>query len=146
MDIDKTQTTPLHPQSDGMVERYNRIILNSLSHLFWGINKTGIWNYLCSCSLTEVPSMKPPASQRPKCSSAGNYVFSVIFFLFGRPPDTSSSPVDYVDLQARLDDVRVCPKPDRDCERQDEDQVKYESYRTCNSRRRQSLVLEPKAK
>ncbi|GFU95926.1 retrovirus-related Pol polyprotein from transposon 412 [Trichonephila clavipes] len=29
--IDKTKTTPLHPQSDGMVERFNRTILNNLS-------------------------------------------------------------------------------------------------------------------
>ncbi|GFW62951.1 retrovirus-related Pol polyprotein from transposon 412 [Trichonephila clavipes] len=28
--IDKTRTTALHPQSDGMVERFNRTILNSL--------------------------------------------------------------------------------------------------------------------
>ncbi|GFX39785.1 retrovirus-related Pol polyprotein from transposon 297 [Trichonephila clavipes] len=31
--IDKTRKTALHPQSDGMVERFNRIILNSLSLL-----------------------------------------------------------------------------------------------------------------
>ncbi|GFW41768.1 retrovirus-related Pol polyprotein from transposon 412 [Trichonephila clavipes] len=31
--IDKTRTTDLHHQSDGMVERFNRIILNSLSLL-----------------------------------------------------------------------------------------------------------------
>ncbi|GFT58376.1 retrovirus-related Pol polyprotein from transposon 412 [Trichonephila clavipes] len=29
--IDKTKTTPLHPQSDGMLERFNRTILNNLS-------------------------------------------------------------------------------------------------------------------
>ncbi|GFX52246.1 retrovirus-related Pol polyprotein from transposon 412 [Trichonephila clavipes] len=29
--IDKTKTTPLHPQSDGMVERFNHTILNNLS-------------------------------------------------------------------------------------------------------------------
>ncbi|GFY17213.1 retrovirus-related Pol polyprotein from transposon 412 [Trichonephila clavipes] len=31
--IDKTRTTALHPQSDGMVERFSRTILNSLSLL-----------------------------------------------------------------------------------------------------------------
>ncbi|GFY02228.1 retrovirus-related Pol polyprotein from transposon 412 [Trichonephila clavipes] len=31
--IDKTRITALHPQSDGMVERFNRTILNSLSLL-----------------------------------------------------------------------------------------------------------------
>ncbi|GFV25637.1 retrovirus-related Pol polyprotein from transposon 412 [Trichonephila clavipes] len=29
--IDKTRTSALHPQSDGMVEKFNRTILNSLS-------------------------------------------------------------------------------------------------------------------
>ncbi|GFX83050.1 retrovirus-related Pol polyprotein from transposon 412 [Trichonephila clavipes] len=31
--IDKTRTSALHPQSDGMVEKFNRTILNSLSLL-----------------------------------------------------------------------------------------------------------------
>ncbi|GFX94268.1 retrovirus-related Pol polyprotein from transposon 412 [Trichonephila clavipes] len=30
-ELTKTKTTPLHPQSDGMVERFNRTILNNLS-------------------------------------------------------------------------------------------------------------------
>ncbi|GFV77191.1 retrovirus-related Pol polyprotein from transposon 412 [Trichonephila clavipes] len=39
--IDKTKTTPLHPQSDGMVERFNRTILNNLSLMVSRTNKTG---------------------------------------------------------------------------------------------------------
>ncbi|GFV41341.1 retrovirus-related Pol polyprotein from transposon 412 [Trichonephila clavipes] len=31
--IDKTRTTALHPESEGMVERFNRTILNSISLL-----------------------------------------------------------------------------------------------------------------
>ncbi|GFX79069.1 retrovirus-related Pol polyprotein from transposon 412 [Trichonephila clavipes] len=41
--IDKTRTTALHPQSDGMVERFNRTILNSLSILV-SSDKVWLWN------------------------------------------------------------------------------------------------------
>ncbi|GFX64702.1 retrovirus-related Pol polyprotein from transposon 412 [Trichonephila clavipes] len=60
--IDKTKTTPLHPQSDGMVERFNHAFGRDLR---------------LPCDL-----------------------------LFGRPPDTPSSPEEYVqNLQARFEDV-----------------------------------------
>ncbi|GFX40081.1 hypothetical protein TNCV_4317171 [Trichonephila clavipes] len=42
--IDKTRTTALHPQSDGMVERFNRTILNSSLSWYPVINRTGTRN------------------------------------------------------------------------------------------------------
>ncbi|GBM21342.1 hypothetical protein AVEN_149911-1 [Araneus ventricosus] len=43
----KTQTTALHPESNGMVERFNRTILNHLS-LFRGTRQIGI--HICHSS------------------------------------------------------------------------------------------------
>ncbi|GFX23531.1 retrovirus-related Pol polyprotein from transposon 412 [Trichonephila clavipes] len=72
--IDKTKTTPLHPQSDGMVERFNPPFTTtgySPSQMLFG------------------------RDLRLPCD-----------LLFGRPPDTPSSPEEYVqNLQARFEDV-----------------------------------------
>ncbi|GFW40401.1 retrovirus-related Pol polyprotein from transposon 412 [Trichonephila clavipes] len=72
--IDKTKTTPLHPQSDGMVERFN-----------------------------------PPfttTGYSPSQMLFGRELRLPCDLLFGRPPDTPSSPEEYVqNLQARFEDV-----------------------------------------
>ncbi|GFV14563.1 retrovirus-related Pol polyprotein from transposon 412 [Trichonephila clavipes] len=72
--IDKTRTTALHPQSDGMVERFNRTILNSLCLLVSSNqNRTGTGNCHFSCLPTGVPFMRSPAIPHPRCS------FDVVF-------------------------------------------------------------------
>lgn len=39
--INKTRTTPYQPQSDGMIERFNRTSLSMLSFMLMSINRTG---------------------------------------------------------------------------------------------------------
>ncbi|GFT53232.1 retrovirus-related Pol polyprotein from transposon 412 [Trichonephila clavipes] len=76
--IDKTKTTPLHPQSDGMVERFNPY--RSAVHETTGYSPS---------------QMLFGRDLRLPCD-----------LLFGRPPDTPSSPEEYVqNLQARFEDV-----------------------------------------
>ncbi|GFU94883.1 retrovirus-related Pol polyprotein from transposon 412 [Trichonephila clavipes] len=85
--IDKTRTTALHPQSDGMVERFNRTILNNLS--------------LLVCSNQQDWDRKLPffllAYRSAVHETIGYSPFQMLFgrdlrlpadFLFSRPPET----------------------------------------------------------
>ncbi|GFW36208.1 retrovirus-related Pol polyprotein from transposon 412 [Trichonephila clavipes] len=80
--IDKTTTIALHPQSDGMVERFNRTILNSLSlSLSWYpvINRTGTGSCPFSCLPTGVPFMRELVIPHPRCSLDVIFVCLQIF-------------------------------------------------------------------
>ncbi|GFU41615.1 retrovirus-related Pol polyprotein from transposon 412 [Trichonephila clavipes] len=103
--IDKTKTTPLHPQSDGMVERFNRTILNNLSLMVsknqqdWD-QKVPLFLLAYRSAVHETTGYSPS-----QMFLAGIFV-SPCDLLFGRPPDTPSSPEEYVqNLQARFEDV-----------------------------------------
>ncbi|GFV77070.1 retrovirus-related Pol polyprotein from transposon 412 [Trichonephila clavipes] len=98
--IDKTKTTPLHPQSDGMVERFNRTILNNLS-LMVSKNQQD-WDQKVPLFLLAYRSAVHETTG-----------YSPSQMLFGRDLrlpcdllDTPSSPEEYVqNLQARFEDV-----------------------------------------
>ena len=42
-DIKETRTTPYHPQSDGLVERFNRTLVDRISHIAKDVQDT--WTY-----------------------------------------------------------------------------------------------------
>ncbi|GFW04467.1 hypothetical protein TNCV_878361 [Trichonephila clavipes] len=103
--IDKTKTTPLHPQSDGMVERFNRIILNNLS-LMVSKNQQD-WDQKVPLFLLAYRSaVHETTGYSPSQMLFGQDLRLPCDLLFGRPPDTPSSPEEYVqNLQARFEDV-----------------------------------------
>ena len=103
--IDKTQTTPLHPQSDGMVERFNRTILNNLS-IFVSKNQQDWDRKLPLFLLAYRSAVHETTGFTPSRMLFGRELRLPCDLLFGCPPDTPSSPEDYVqDLQTRLEDV-----------------------------------------
>ncbi|GFW21873.1 retrovirus-related Pol polyprotein from transposon 412 [Trichonephila clavipes] len=103
--IDKTKTTPLHPQSDGMVERFNRTILNNLS-LMVSKNQQD-WDQKVPLFLLAYRSaVHESTGYSPSQMLFGRDLRLPCDLLFGRPPDTPSSPEEYVqNLQARFEDV-----------------------------------------
>ncbi|GFX31590.1 retrovirus-related Pol polyprotein from transposon 412 [Trichonephila clavipes] len=103
--IDKTKTTPLHPQSDGMVERFNRTILNNLS-LIVSKNQQD-WDQKVPLFLLAYRSaVHETTGYSPSQMLFGRDLRLPCDLLFGRPPDTPSSPEEYVqNLQARFEDV-----------------------------------------
>ncbi|GFS61079.1 retrovirus-related Pol polyprotein from transposon 412 [Trichonephila clavipes] len=103
--IEKTKTTPLHPQSDGMVERFNRTILNNLS-LMVSKNQQD-WDQKVPLFLLAYRSaVHETTGYSPSQMLFGWDLRLPCNLLFGRPPDTPSSPEEYVqNLQARFEDV-----------------------------------------
>ncbi|GFS49136.1 retrovirus-related Pol polyprotein from transposon 412 [Trichonephila clavipes] len=103
--IDKTRTTALHPQSDGMVERFNRTILNSLSLLVSGNQQD--WDKKLPFFL--------PAYRSAVHETTGYFPSQMLFgralrlpadLLFSQPPDTPLAPEEYIEkLQARMEEM-----------------------------------------
>ena len=103
--MEKTRTTPLHPQSDGMVERFNRTILNHLS-IFVSRNQQDWDKKLPLFLLAYRSAVHETTGYTPFHMLFGKDLRLPCDLLFGRSPDTPTSPVHYVeDLQARLEDV-----------------------------------------
>ncbi|GFT01468.1 retrovirus-related Pol polyprotein from transposon 412 [Trichonephila clavipes] len=103
--IDKTRTTALHPQSDGMVERFNRTILNSLFLRVSSNNRTGTKNYPFSCSPTGVPFTRPTAIP-PSQMLFGRDLRLPADLLFSRSPDAPLAPEEHIEkLQARMEEM-----------------------------------------
>ncbi|GFX98093.1 retrovirus-related Pol polyprotein from transposon 412 [Trichonephila clavipes] len=89
--MDKTKTTPLHPQSDGMVERFNRTILNNLS-LMVSKNQQD-WDQKVPLFLLAYRSaVHETTGYSPSQMLFGRDLRLPCDLLFGRPPDTPSSP------------------------------------------------------
>ncbi|GBM42710.1 Retrovirus-related Pol polyprotein from transposon 412 [Araneus ventricosus] len=103
----KTRKTALHPESDGMVERFKRTILDHLS-LFVSRNQTD-WDTHLSLFLLAYRSTEHEISELTPAEILFDRTLRLPFdILFGRPSGTPSSPNEYMkNLEARLERVHA---------------------------------------
>lgn len=103
--ITKTRTTPLYPQSDGLVERFNRtlagqlFLMTSKHQLDWDLHLPLV---LMSCR----SAVQDSTSCTPALLMLGKELRTPAQLAFGHPPDTLATPakLDYARrLQDRLD-------------------------------------------
>ncbi|GFS97927.1 retrovirus-related Pol polyprotein from transposon 412 [Trichonephila clavipes] len=103
--IDKTRTTALHPQSDGMAERFNPTILNSLS-LLVSSNQQDWDQKLPFFLLAYRSAVHETTSYSPSRILFGRDLRLHADFLFNLPLDALFAPEVYIEkLQARMEEM-----------------------------------------
>ncbi|XP_044317449.1 uncharacterized protein LOC123038055 [Drosophila rhopaloa] len=102
LDVEKTRTTPLHPQSDGMVERFNRTLLDYLAKFVATDQRD--WDQLLPLALWAYRSAPHKATGfSPSLLLLGRELRLPSELLYGRPsPHPESYPAYVEQLQNRL--------------------------------------------
>lgn len=103
--INKTRTTPMHPQSDGMVERFNQTLGNHLAKVVEEHQHD--WDQHIPLFLMAYRSASHEATGfTPARTNFGREIRLPVDLITGRPPDAPKSSVDYVsEIQQRLDEI-----------------------------------------
>ena len=89
LDIDKTRTTAFHPQSDGLVERFNRTLENMLS-LYVADNQKDWDQYLQLLMMAYRATPQGSSLCSPNLMMLGREVELPIDLVFGKPPDENN--------------------------------------------------------
>ncbi|KAJ0050423.1 hypothetical protein NL108_003631 [Boleophthalmus pectinirostris] len=91
MGMQKTRTTPLHPQSDGLVERFNRTLAKQLAIITAEHQRD--WDmHLPLVLLAYRSSVQDSTLCTPAGLMVGRELRTPAEMLFGRPPDTPATP------------------------------------------------------
>ena len=102
LDIDKTRTTPFHPQSDGQVERFNRTLLEMLRSKVCE-DQTDWDEQLSSCLMAYRSSVHESTGETPNQLMLGRELEVPLDVITELPPDAPRSSSAYVEaLQKRL--------------------------------------------
>ena len=96
--ISKTRTTPYNPKSDGMVERYNRTIVNAVSLMIQPHQGQKDWDvYLPYVGLAYRASVQESTGESPNMMMLGREVNLPIDLLVGAVPHEKEYESDYAD-------------------------------------------------
>ena len=104
--INKTRTTALHPESDGMVERFNRTLENQLA-IFVEHHQKDWDDHVPLLMMSYRSAVHESTKQTPAKLMFGREVNLPLDLLFGKPPNEKVKSVDdYVEmLEKRLENV-----------------------------------------
>ena len=101
--VSKTRTTPYHPQSNGVIERFNRTLLLLLS-MAASDNEVGLDKKLPMVIFAYCTSVHESTKSTPFSLMYGREVRLPIDIMFGAPEDTPSSVHQYArELASNLD-------------------------------------------
>lgn len=98
--IEKTRTSALHPQSDGMVERFNRTLENQLA-LFVEKHQRDWDDHIPVLLMAYRTAVHESTKQTPASLMFGRELNLPIDLLYGRPP-IQQPPVDMDDYVSKL--------------------------------------------
>lgn len=94
--VTKTRTTPYHPQSDGMVERFNRTLLSMLSTAIEDDEKD--WDTKLPCLMLEYrSSVHETTKETPFMLMFGREARLPVDVMFGHPAPPPSNCTQYVE-------------------------------------------------
>ncbi|CAF4895233.1 unnamed protein product [Pieris macdunnoughi] len=105
MGIHKTRTTPYHPQSDGMVERFNQTLERHLAKLVDSHQKD--WDkYIPLFLMSYRSAVHETTNVTPALAMFGRQLRLPADIVTGRPPDTPESVTEYAaDLRNKLHEI-----------------------------------------
>lgn len=105
MGIHKTRTTAYHPQSDGMVERFNQTLERHLAKVVDNHQKD--WDrHIPLFLMAYRTAVHESTAVTPACANFGRELRLPADLLTGRPPDAPKTISEYTsELRNRLDDV-----------------------------------------
>ncbi len=102
--ITKTRTTPYNPKSDGMVERFNRTIINAVSLMIQPHQHQRDWDlYLPYVGMAYRSSVQASTQESPNMMMLGRETTMPIDLIIGAAPGEEDCGTDYAeDLRDRI--------------------------------------------